>query len=150
MSFIKACTRKKTYAIHIISCDAKLVFEPNAAGDVVCDVQNPDAVEWLLAQVGAFTLYGDQPTNTELSPVLTPAPAKASRKGKTAKPETLDVEEVHAHVLCDAAGVVQLDLRTLSYIELHAFAETNGIALEADDTPDVARDKIVAFLSTEE
>jgi hypothetical protein len=147
MPFVQAHKRNKTY-IHTFP-DMKLVFEPNSKGDVVCDVQEPSAVERLLLTPTGFRLYGEQ-IGFGLSPVLTTPAAQTPAVAELAGKPVATEEAESPYVLRSEGSEDVLDLRPLSDAELFAFAEANGIKVSPKAKGDTIRDKIVEFLSTEE
>lgn len=133
MAIVQAYRRNKTYT-HAFP-DVTLVFVPNDKGDVVCDVQDQSAVDRLLLTPTGFRLYGDQPQEQALSPVLTQV-------------STLTVDE-SPYVLKHEDGEV-FDLRPLSDEELRAFADANGIKVSSKAKGDTIRNVIVDFMNGEE
>lgn len=135
MPVIQAYKRTKTY-VHQFP-GIKLVFEPNEQGDVVCEVSDQDAVERLLQTPTGFRVYGDQ-ADEPIALVLTEAVA------------ILPVDEADSkYVLRDDESGTVLDLRPMTDVELHAFAQANGIKVHASAKGDTVRDKIINFLNSE-
>jgi hypothetical protein len=144
---IQAPKRTKLYT-HIFP-DVTLVFEPNASGHVVCDVEDKSAIDRLLSAAGAFVPYGPQ-IESELSPVLAAQVAILPPEGTEALAILPPATDESPYLLKDEAGEVVLDLRPLTDDELHAFAQANDIKVHPKAKGDTIRDKIVEFLSTAE
>jgi hypothetical protein len=148
MALIQAITRKKKYEINIIAHSAALVFLPNDKGDVVCDVADADARDWLLAIPASFRPYGEQ-ADEPISTLLT-----AVKVEELPPPTELPVAPVEelppagsAYVLKN--GETEFDLRPLTDAELHDFAKANGIKVHHKAKGDAIRDKIVDALTAE-
>lgn len=141
MTIVQAYKRTKPYT-HAFP-DITLMFEPNERGDVVCSVPEQSAVERLLLVPTGFRVYG--PAADELvSALLSLAQVPISAPQAPA-------EDQSPYVLKDEQDgeIVVLDLRPMSDIELHAFADANGIKVHSAAKGDKIRDKIVAFLKSE-
>lgn len=148
MALIQAITRKQKYEINIIAHSAALVFMPNDKGDVVCDVADADARDWLLAIPAAFRPYGEQ-ADEPISALLT---AKVEELPPTPDAPGVDaVEELpvagSAYVLKN--GDTEFDLRPLSDDELREFAQANGITVHHKAKGDTIRNAIVQALTSE-
>lgn len=148
MANIQAITRKKKYEINIVALGAMLVFLPNEKGDVVCDVADTAAQDWLLAIPSAFRLYGEQ-ADEPISALL--IAAKVEELPPVPDLPVAQVEELpvagHKYVLKN--GDSEFDLRPLTDAELHAFAAANEIKVHAKAKGDTIRDKIVEALTAE-
>lgn len=117
--------------------DVTLLFKPNKAGDVVCDVQEASAVERLLQTPTGFRLYGEQAPeepSSLLTPAAPPGPAVS----------TVPVSDESPYVLKDEAAGDSLDLRQLDDAALQAFALANGVKVHPKAKGDTIRNKIVA------
>lgn len=154
MALIQAHRRKIPYT-HSFP-DVTLLFTPNAKGDVVCDVKDASSVERLLQTPTGFRVYGE-PAAEPLSALLTTKAAKVAEVDPLAPVipaagvAILPVEAAESpYVLKDEEAGTVLDLRTLSDEELKAFSGANGIKLHHAAKGDTIRNKIVAFLQTEE
>lgn len=140
MTIVQAYKRTKPY-MHAFP-DITLMFEPNERGDVVCDVPEQSAVDRLLLVPTGFRLYGqaaDEPVSALLAQVPISVPQAPT-------------EDESPYVLKDEQDgeIVVLDLRPMSDVELHAFADANGIKVHSAAKGDKIRDKIVAFLKSED
>jgi hypothetical protein len=127
MALVQAYRRNKTYIYAF--ADKVLEFQPNAQGDVVCDVQDPAHVARLLQVPTGFRLYGEQ-ADEPVSPLLTD------------KVELVPAES-SPNVLKDEASGIEFDLRPLTDDELHAFAKANDVKVHPKAKGDTIRDKIV-------
>lgn len=102
-------------------------FVPNEHGHVVCDVQEPAAVERFLSITTAFRRYRDDEPEAP-SPLLAGTPLEP---GSTSEPvPTRDVAPPPAepnprYVLVN--GDAKLDLNSMDDDALRAFAKENGI-----------------------
>lgn len=151
MPFVHAYKRTKTYT-HTFP-DVTLTFEPNAQGDVVCDVQDEFAVDRLMQVPTGFRLYESESKPEPLAEVIAqvvPHSAPAKRTGKAGKHAAQVVtlppaEPVSPFVLKN--GDEEFDLRPLDDAALVEFAQANGIALEDGITGDAIRTAIVDALS---
>ena len=121
-----------------------LVFKPNAEGHVVCDVDNEQAIDFLLGEPTAFRLYGP----VETAPVKTPEVESQSAEA-VGLLVNLPVEVASPYLLEDEESKVSIDLRLLSDAELQAFAQANGIKASKAAKGDALRDKIIESLSQE-
>lgn len=131
---------RRTKEITQAAAGLSLVFRPNARGDVVCDVQDDDALEFLLGEASAFRVYAEQVSQVTLpEPVLS---AVLTNSGSESTPE-----QGSAYVLKYGESV--FDLRDLGDDALHEFAKANGIKVHHKVKGNAARDKIVAHLSAE-
>ncbi len=135
---IQAYRRNKE--VSQVAAGIKLVFKPNASGDVVCDVFDKSAVDWLLGESSAFRLYGAQ-ARASVSAVLTEPVAEP--------PLPPESDEASPYVIKDADGAVVLDLRPMADDVLHEFCKVNGITVHHACKGDTIRDKIVEFLKSE-
>ncbi len=147
MAIVQAYRRSKTYT-HTFP-DVTLVFNPNAKGDVVCDVQDQSAVDRLLLTPTGFRLYGEQPEQSEppMAAILTNQVATLP-VAEAVEVATLPVDE-SPYLLKHESGEV-FDLRPLSDDELRAFAGANGIKIAAKAKGDAIRNVIVDFMNGEE
>lgn len=147
MSLVQAYRRNKKYT-HTFP-DVTLVFEPNTKGDIVCDVAEQSAVDRLLQTPTGFRLYGEQP-EAPISTLLA-NPVSLVTPVQPLNTENTDADTTPSpYVLTDEVGVVVLDLRPLSDVELHAFAKTNSITVHPKAKGDTLRGKIAEFLKSED
>lgn len=125
---IQAYRRTKPYA-HVFP-DLKLLleFKANAAGDFVCQIDNPIAIERLLAVPTGFKVYdaGDEPPEQSVQRVL----------------------DDLRYVL--QSGDETLDLRPLTDEQLHEFCKANKIAVHHAAKGNKIRDKIVEALKVKD
>jgi hypothetical protein len=123
MAVIQAYRRDKPYTHFFPDLKLILQFKANEEGAFVCAVDNPVAIERLLAVPTGFKRYKDEPK-------AAPAP------------------EDHEYVLKRGHDI--LDLRLFSDEQLRAFAEANNIKVHHLAKGDTIRDRIVAALRVEE
>lgn len=137
MTIIHAFKRNKRY-VHEFP-DVKLVFEPNAAGDVVCEVLKATAVDRLLATPTGFKLY--DPTPEAIEAMKQAAIKQAEQRAV----QSLSASNSERYVLI--SGTQTLDLRPLNDAQLRAFAKANGILLPGAAKGDGIRELIVEGLA---
>lgn len=129
MTKIHAFKRKKTY-IHTFP-DVTLTFEPNASGDVVCDVESESAVDRLLCIPTGFKVYEEQEEAFTID---------------TNPEEPQQPENPYLIV----SGEVSIDLMTMTKAELREMCEANGIKVGGAASEQTLRDRIVAAINTPE
>jgi hypothetical protein len=141
MALVQAYRRNKTYIYAF--ADKVLEFQPNAQGDVVCDVQDPAHVARLLQVPTGFRLYGEQ-ADEPVSPLLTDKVELVPVDEVKSEPEVeLVPVEASPYVLKDEDSGIEFDLRPLTDDELHAFAKANDVKVHPKAKGDTIRDKIV-------
>lgn len=136
MTTIHAYKRTKTY-VHEFP-DVRLVFQPNAAGDVVCDVEKPSAVDRLLQTPTGFKVYEPTPLAIE---AMKQAALKEAEKRSVG---SLSSSNSERYVLI--SGTQSLDLRPLSDAQLRAFAKANNVSIPPGSKGDGIRELIVESL----
>lgn len=130
MSLVHAYRRTAPIVVDLFG--AKLKFEPNTDGQVVCEVPEGRALDRLLEIDEAYKLHG------------TPAALPAEEDEPKASPYVLTQEG-------EGGAEVTVDLLTLTKAELLKFAADNEVApmpSEALKKQDIA-DAIVAFFKVE-
>lgn len=123
---IHAFRRIKKY-VHTFP-DVVLIFEPNAFGDVVCEVELESAVDRLLSIPTGFKVY------------------EAREEASAIKSDPSTDENPYLIVI----GDVSIDLMSMSKSELREMCEANGIKVSNASGEQTMRDKIISAINTPE
>ena len=155
MPTIHAYRRKKTTIQ--AAAGLTLEFKPNDLGDVVCDVKDRAALEFLMSEPTAFRLYETQSApddDEDLSPIFRVAGSDTQATSEVEKfttdptpdapQKTVEPPEKRPFLLVH--GEAAFDLRQLDDDGLHAFAKANNIKVHHFSKGDNLRQKIVDAL----